>query len=278
MHDPRLIEIDFLMDVDLKLTLSVCVHNGDQTLRYGIDSSRFRDMVIALLSQGYLAGMELRAYGSSNINEGSLAKGRNALISDLCDRKEIKVVITHLGRVRLWNMRDALLQDPDIEPFGLRSRAAWGRELFVWLRWASSDSPLSAMFMDLDDFGKINKKHGATVGDKVLRVVFGLIRNTVGSRGSVYRYGGEEIGVLLPGMPLSQAAAMAENLRSLIEHETCTQVSELVGPQTASIGVESFDHPIENDTVVARIDKLMRAAKNAGKNRVEVVSVLRHRS
>jgi hypothetical protein len=129
MRDPRLVEIDFLMDVDLKLTLSICVFNGDQTLRYGIDNSRFRDMVIALLSQGYLAGRELRTYGSSNINEGSLAKERNALISDLCARKQIDVVITHLGRVHLWNMRDALLKDPDIEPFGLRSRAAWDREL-----------------------------------------------------------------------------------------------------------------------------------------------------
>jgi len=256
------------MELDRKGRLDIIVPNGDQTLRYGTDSARFRDMVVALLSQGYLAGMKLRTYGSPHIDEKALFDERNILISHLCDRQEIQVVITHLGRTHLWNMRDGLLRDPDIEPFGLRSRTAWNRELFIWLRWATGDSPLSVIFIDLDNFGSVNKKYGAPIGDAVLRTTFGLIENMVGSRGSVYRYGGEEIGVLLPGMQLDQAASLAEELRTLVEREVCSQVKELDAAQTASIGVDTFEHPIENDAVVTRVDTLMRAAKQAGKNRV----------
>ena len=112
----------------------------------------------------------------------------------ITDGQEVSVYLTHAGRVHLWNQRDALLRDPDLEPFGLRSRATWDRDLFLRLQWTTKEAPLSLMFLDLDNFGRVNKEYGAPLGDAVLRLVFGLVRNVVGLRGAAYRYGGEEVG------------------------------------------------------------------------------------
>jgi diguanylate cyclase (GGDEF)-like protein len=126
------------------------------------------------------------------------------------------------------------------------------------------------MFLDLDNFGRVNKEHGAPVGDKVLRLVFGLVNSVAGTRGTAYRYGGEEVGALLPGIELAEAAALAEDLRALIERDVHVQTPQLGTPQTASIGVAMFTGPMENDPAVARVDELMRRAKGAGKNRVVI--------
>ena len=77
-------------------------------------------------------------------------------------------------------------------------------------------------------------------------------------------------GVLLPGIRLSAAAELAEELRALIERDVHVQVPQLGAPQTASIGVVAFTSPTENDAAVARVDELMRRAKQSGRNRVVV--------
>jgi len=185
---------------------------------------------------------------------------------------EMLVLMTHAGRVHLWNIRDELLRNPDLEPFGLRSAAAWDRDLFVKLRWATPEAPLSVMFLDLDNFGVVNKKHGHPIGNAVLRLVFQLVSNVVGTRGTVYRCGGEEVGVLLPSATLEEAKGLAEELRLLVEREVHVRVETLEAPQTVSIGVTSFVDLLENDAVLAKVDKLMRAAKIGGKNRVEAAA------
>ncbi|HEY0986958.1 MAG TPA: GGDEF domain-containing protein [Kofleriaceae bacterium] len=270
MRDPRLVEIDFLMDLEREEILTIegadyrevvnAAHifkdpEGKRRL-YGTDANRLADMVHGLLLKGLIDGFSSSDEYSSRVGGFHI------------DMK-IRVRMTHAGRVHLWNLRDALLRDPDLEPMGLRSRAAWDRDLFVKLRWATPEAPLSMIFVDLDNFGAVNKEHGHPIGDAVLRAAFQLMRSTVGVRGDVYRYGGEEVGVLLPGIRLDEAKAIAEEIRALIEREVHEQVKQLGAPQTASIGVTSFDHVVENDAALDEVDRLMRAAKRAGKNRVE---------
>lgn len=236
---------------------------------YGLGRVRFRDMVMDLLIRGLVVG-HMDEGGDYIRYDHTIDDERYVITTRLVQGRSIGVWLSHSGRIHLWNQRDALLRDPDLEPFGLRSRAAWDRDLFLRLQFATQQAPLSLMFLDLDNFGRVNKEHGAPVGDKVLRLVFGLVNSVAGTRGAAYRYGGEEVGVLLPGIELAEAAALAEDLRALIERDVHVQAPQLGGPQTASIGVAMFTGPMENDPAVAHVDELMRRAKGAGKNRVVI--------
>ena len=72
--------------------------------------------------------------------------------------------------------------------------------------------PLSALMVDIDDFKKFNDSYGHDVGDMVLLHVAGLIRSAVVFRGEAYRYGGEEITVLLPNASPEEALCTAERI------------------------------------------------------------------
>src|SRR5690349_5125983 len=119
MRDPRLVEIDFLMDLERSGQLSimdtgsggaaVTEHSPDVSAQpYGTDQRRFREMIEGLFVEKLITGSMYWATDNPRL-----------------------VQLTHAGRVHLWNLRDALLRDPDLEPMGLRSKAAWARDLFV---------------------------------------------------------------------------------------------------------------------------------------------------
>lgn len=273
MRDPRLIEIDFLMDLEREGSLTI-IGNGDwndatttyagaavrshtrgSVRLYGTDPVRFRDMLIGLLLKGLISGV---GYYAITSRLHSLRRDDELIVSG-----------NHAGRVHLWESRDKLMREPDLEPFGLRSRATWERDLFIQLRWATPETPLSLLFLDLDDFDAVNQELGQPVGDAALRAVFQLVSGLVGTHGTVYRHGGEEVAALLPATTLARAGGLAEAIRALIAREAHVQVSALTSPLTASIGVASFTGPLENDVAVAKVDQLMRAAKRAGKNRIE---------
>jgi len=276
VRDPRLVEIDFLMDADEAGSIIVRCAFGEATsfaqvgsrqTRYKLDPLRFRDLVLGLLMDGAVVGLGARGDGAG-VTEAQLSGERGGLIMLLTGGHAVNLVVSHAGRVRMWTLRDQLLRDPDLEPMGLRSKTAWERDLFLQLRWATKDEALSIIFLDLDNFGAVNKDRGSSVGDEVLRTTFSLARNFVGSRGAVYRFGGEEVGVLLPKTELDVACRIAEELRCAIELEVAAQVSRLGRVQTASFGVSTFVKNIDPVAALDFVDELMREAKGAGKNTV----------
>jgi two-component system, cell cycle response regulator len=125
------------------------------------------------------------------------------------------------------------------------------------------------LFVDIDHFKKINDEHGGHAeGDRVLGSVAEILRSAVGRRGLVYRYGGEELTVILPGFTESEAAPIAERLRESVEKVDW----RLVPPRsvTVSIGVASVpDGKIISAALFCkRADQAMYSAKANGRNRV----------
>jgi diguanylate cyclase (GGDEF)-like protein len=138
---------------------------------------------------------------------------------------------------------------------------------------ASEISPAALLFVDIDHFKKINDEHGGHAeGDRVLRGVAEMFRSAVGRRGLVYRYGGEEIVVILPGFSESEAAAVAERLRESVEGVDW----HLVPPRsvTVSIGVARVpDGKIISPALFCQhADQAMYSAKKNGRNRVALAS------
>src|SRR5579862_3077145 len=87
-------------------------------------------------------------------------------------------------------MLDALLQIP--------TRAMLTPDLERLAGESSADQPLSILLIDLDKFKQVNDLHGHEAGDEVLQGVASVIRILTERKGQSYRYGGDEIVVLLP--------------------------------------------------------------------------------
>jgi len=97
---------------------------------------------------------------------------------------------------------------------------------------------------------------------------------TKGIRSSdmAFRYGGEELAVLLPACPRPQAAEVAEKLRNAIRANT-PRSGRFGGPLTVSIGVATFpDDARTASALMERADAALYAAKAKGRDRVEVSS------
>jgi diguanylate cyclase (GGDEF)-like protein len=130
---------------------------------------------------------------------------------------------------------------------------------------------LSALMIDADWFKQINDQHGHSVGDVTLQMLAKHLQEHLRSADVLGRYGGEEFAVLMPHTPLEEAIQVAERLR---QHISQVPVETSAGSLhlTVSIGVAGFD-PDQDATVdglIDRADQAMYAAKQAGRNKVQV--------
>ncbi|MEM1227617.1 MAG: diguanylate cyclase [Planctomycetota bacterium] len=133
-----------------------------------------------------------------------------------------------------------------------------------------SSTPLSCIMFDIDHFKSVNDTHGHAAGDEVLRQVSAALRGTFAAVGQVYRYGGEEFCVLLPGHQAAESCRTAEQVRSTIEsmRVDVTDTREQVSP-TVSVGVSDLTLGATSaEELIAQADKCLYIAKRRGRNQV----------
>ena len=124
----------------------------------------------------------------------------------------------------------------------------------------------SVLFIDIDNFRSFNNEFGHMVGDIVLKKVSESIKECVRTGDRIYRYGGEEIVVLLLDCGKDHAYKLAERIRIKISGLENSPYSEI----SVSIGTSTYPDDADNiQTVVEKSDKALLAAKSKGKNRTE---------
>ena len=127
--------------------------------------------------------------------------------------------------------------------------------------------PISLMMLDLDSFKALNDRFGHAAGDQAL-VHFALAAQSVLREPDILaRLGGEEFAITLPGTDLAGAIKAAERVRRAVRATTLQQS----GPDyllTVSIGVVLVDPDEDINAALARADRALYAAKNAGRDRV----------
>ena len=122
---------------------------------------------------------------------------------------------------------------------------------------------LSLLMFDLDNFKKYNDLYGHLEGDKVLKTVGEIVKNSIRSNVDTgYRYGGDEFTVLLIGASADRAGTIAERIRSSIEQAKSHHI-------TVSIGLSEYRDSFDLEGFVKSADDAMYRAKNSGGNRVE---------
>ncbi len=155
---------------------------------------------------------------------------------------------------------------------GLANRRGFDREIErEWKKADESRKPLALMMIDIDHFKLFNDRYGHVSGDTCLRAVgetLSLV--TLEEAVLVARYGGEEFALLLPGLDLDRAAALAEEARRAIEDLMINHSESPIGHVTISIGVESMV-PEKFQTcanLIEAADSALYDAKRGGRNAV----------
>lgn len=174
-------------------------------------------------------------------------------ISDISDLKRVE------EELRALSVTDALT--------GIRNRRYFQERLNSEMtRVERGSGELSVIMLDIDHFKRINDQHGHAVGDRVLQAVCLRVSQRLRRTDVFCRLGGEEFVVLCPDTDGESAHALATGLWEGLRGAEI----EDVGVVTASFGIASWRAGEGADALLLRADSGVYAAKQAGRDRVEM--------
>ena len=211
-------------------------------------------LACVVLVLGLMAGLYRWRTGRIKAHQRELqwlVKQRTAQLEE--SHRKLRVLATHDSLTQLWN-RSAVMDILE-------------KEL---VRCQRERSTLVVALADLDHFKKINDTLGHQIGDTVLREVAHRFRSATRSYDSVGRYGGEELLLILPGMPLAE---VEQRLREI--HEVVSATPLAIGQDqtvniTCSLGVVCISgEQCTVEQAICRADAALYHAKDLGRNRVE---------
>lgn len=123
------------------------------------------------------------------------------------------------------------------------------------------------IFLDIDNFKRVNDNYGHKVGDRALKMVAKSAVNGVRAFDYVCRWGGEELVIIITNADEELLKKVARRLRLIIENSYFMLGEERMGV-TVSVGATMVMNGDTVDSVVERVDRLMYKSKKGGKNRV----------
>ncbi len=154
---------------------------------------------------------------------------------------------------------------------GLHNRRFFENQLGLELeRSLRTGQPLALLFVDLDHFKRVNDERGHEVGDLVLQHAARLMLQHLRRIDQVFRWGGEEFALLLPGTGRDDAMHTADRLRGVIERTPLILPGDGRVPLTVSVGVAlAPEHAQGGERALLRhADQALYRAKETGRNRV----------
>lgn len=270
--DARLREMQFLAKLD---------REGEIHISGSYDGSPERQMLISLIEEEYVNGFD--AY-PVDYDEKTWSAGRAMHVHHGIQVESAAMLLTrhpkggpsqtsfnvclrmcHKGRVRLSELEQQLKTSRDRDETGL----LWAKrhlrtDLAIAILSASAATPLSVAFLDMNGLGLINTDHGHAGGDAAILAFFQAATATLGQRGDVYRNGGDEMVVLLPGVDDTRACELLDGfVRQLSQDALRLGDANTEVRLTASCGSASTSDPNEDaGTVLDRADKVMYRAKS----------------
>ena len=131
-------------------------------------------------------------------------------------------------------------------------------------------SPLSSIFIDLDDFKAVNNTYGHIAGDKLLKEVASVLKGLCRSEDVLVRFGGEEFVILMSDTTASEALIFAERIREKVEghiffyEDIKISVSASLGASTINNG--DIEYVSDPEELICMADKAMYTVKQNGKN------------
>ena len=152
-----------------------------------------------------------------------------------------------------------------------RLTGAINRQMFEYalkqaiVRYSRSPASFSVIFIDIDQFKKVNDGFGHLKGDQVLQRVAHIIQSSIRKADDFSRWGGEEFIILAYDCDLQQGVKLAEKIRKVIKSEFGVYLPDH-GPVTVSIGVSEVKADDNEDSLLNRADKALYQAKEQGRD------------
>jgi diguanylate cyclase (GGDEF)-like protein len=181
----------------------------------------------------------------------------------------VGVLLAYRGSV-LRRSNVALRHDSRTDPLmGIANRLQLADDLREADERARAGEPYGVALFDLDRFKIYNDRLGHQAGDLALQAVALLLDGSSREGDRVYRYGGEELLMLLRSGDITQAAQIVERLRSELEQAALAHPGNEPYPvMTVSAGVACVRDGESPEQVTQRADEALYRAKEAGRNRV----------
>lgn len=168
-------------------------------------------------------------------------------------------------QLKALSMEDALL--------GIGNR----RSMDVDLSYTHSSAmrylrPYSVVLFDLDYFKQYNDFYGHQAGDEALIIVANHISEAIRKSDRLYRYGGEELLLLLPETDINGSLIVSQRIVKNLYQKSLTHEQSPLGSLSMSGGIASLQDPFVKhlswQSVLAAADKALYQAKQAGRNQV----------
>ncbi len=172
------------------------------------------------------------------------------------------------------NLRQELRAKALFDPLtGLRNRHDLDETLARLIADAdTAGSTLACMMLDIDHFKRLNDKFGHDTGDLVIRSVAGILAGVLRDQDLVFRYGGEEFLMLMPGFDEAQALERAALIRDKLGRMHPVNDVRPVGPVTVSMGLAIYPHQSTARSLILTADAALLNAKATGRDRVVIAS------
>lgn len=240
----------------------ICVGDVTAERRYvtGLSDAR-SELAIPLTWEGEILGVlnvesrEPNAYQASDVE----------LLTTVAEQ-----AASYLANARLHqHTRHLAITDPHTGLFNYRHYMDQVASLLNQAQLTGTQFAL--LMLDLDHFKRCNDTYGHPTGDVILEQTAQVIRLSCRQEDLIFRYGGEEFAVILPGADKAVAARVAERIRLKVASHTFTnkQGRALEFPLSASIGVAGYpEDGIAQVDLLLAADRALYAAKRTGRNRV----------
>jgi diguanylate cyclase (GGDEF)-like protein len=172
----------------------------------------------------------------------------------------------------LARLNQQLMEDSRRDPLtGMRNRRALADDLpDIEAGHREQGRSFAVALCDVDHFKAYNDEMGHLAGDQALRAIAATVRGALRAEDLAYRFGGEELLLVLPDASADAAAAAAQRVRVAVEAAAMPHPGGIGGIVTVSVGVAAGTGGYGE--LVARADAALYEAKRDGRNRVVVAS------
>ncbi len=176
-----------------------------------------------------------------------------ALSSFFSSVSQMRYMISQVTRASYDALTNAMTRRAGIEALNVHYRMA-----------SLQESPLSLLFIDLDDFKSLNDDYGHDAGDKALKNAVSSLKDCIRRGDSIIRWGGEEFLILLPNADHSDTRRVLERI---MEKGLGTRPDGKALTASMGLAEKEKDKAVDWETLVELADKRMYLAKQQGKAR-----------